>query len=109
MNVVKTHAFLADIEQQYEWYVLEAGYEVADRYLKAVEAVAKLLSQQPLLGPLGRFQHGKIKTWRYFPALRPFNKHVLFYEVTGQLLILRRAMHGRRDLAKRLSSNPGQS
>jgi hypothetical protein len=33
MKVRKTDAFLADIERQYEWYVLEAGWEVADRYL----------------------------------------------------------------------------
>jgi hypothetical protein len=30
MKVRKTDAFLADIERQYEWYVLEAGWEVAE-------------------------------------------------------------------------------
>jgi hypothetical protein len=29
MKVRKTEAFLADIERQYEWYVLEAGFQAA--------------------------------------------------------------------------------
>jgi plasmid stabilization system protein ParE len=107
MNVRKTDLFLADIEHQYEWYVTEAGWEVADRYLDSVAAACHLLSLQPHLGPLGRFAHPKLRTWRFFLVLRPFSKHILFYEVSGSEVILRRAMHGHRDLPHRLLETPG--
>ncbi len=106
MNVQKTDEFIGDIERQYEWYAAKAGVEIADHYLNAVESVCRLLSQQPALGPLGGFQNPKLSSWRFFPVLRPFQKHVLFYEVRGKDLILRRAMHGHRDLPKRLLEPP---
>jgi toxin ParE1/3/4 len=102
MNVRKTDFFLADIELQYEWYATNAGWEVADRYLAAVEATCRLISLQPHLGPLGRFSHAKLKSWRFFLVLRPFGKHILFYEILDKEVVLRRAMHGHRDLPRRL-------
>jgi plasmid stabilization system protein ParE/Arc/MetJ-type ribon-helix-helix transcriptional regulator len=79
---------------------------VADRYLDAVEAVCRLLSRQPNLGPLGGLAHPKLRTWRYFLVLRPFRKHVLFYEILAGEVVLRRAMHGHRDLPRRLLETP---
>jgi len=102
MKVRKPDAFLADIERQYEWYVLEASLEVADRYLNAVEAVCRLLSRQPNLGPLGGFANPRLRAWRFFLVLRPFRGHILFYEVLAKDVVLRRAMHGHRDLPRRL-------
>lgn len=75
---------------------------MADRYLNAVETVCKLLSQQPNLGPLGGFANVKLRAWRFFLVLRPFRRHILFYEVLAEEVVLRRAMHGRRDLPRRL-------
>jgi plasmid stabilization system protein ParE len=43
MNVRRTDAFIADVERQFEWYSANAGWEVADRYLDAVEATCRLL------------------------------------------------------------------
>jgi toxin ParE1/3/4 len=102
MNVRKTDAFLADIQRQYEWYATNAGWELADRYLDAVEAVCRLLSQQPTLGPLSRFAHPRLRTWRFFLVLRPFSRHIVFYEIVDSEVILRRTMHGQRDLPRRL-------
>ena len=31
MNVRKTDDFIADIERQFDWYVVNAGWHVADR------------------------------------------------------------------------------
>ena len=106
MNVRKTDTFLADIERQYEWYAVNAGWDVADKYLDAVEAACRLLALQPYLGPACGFAHPKLRNWRFFLALRPFHKHILFYELTGEDLLLRRAMHGARDLPRRLLEKP---
>ena len=106
MSLGKSDDFLADVERQFEWYVLNAGWEIADRYLAAVEATCHFLAQHPLLGPRGRFTHPRLRDWRFIVVFRPFHKHVLLYEVNGRVVVMRRAMHGHRDLPKRLLEPP---
>ena len=107
MNVRKTDDFIADVERQFEWYVVNAGWDVAERYLDAVEATGRLLGQHPHLGPRGGFAHPLLREWRFFLVSRPFNKHILFYEVSAEEVVLRRAMHGHRDLPRQLLEPPG--
>ena len=102
MKFRKTDAFLGDIERQYKWYAVNASGELADRFLSAVEGACQLLSLQPHLGPACGFTNPKLQSWRYFLVLRPFERHILFYEISSEEIILRRAMHGHRDLPKRL-------
>ena len=66
MNLRRTDVFVADLEQQFEWYARKAGLEVANRYLDAVEATGRLLGQQPFLGPTGGFTHPRLREWRFF-------------------------------------------
>ena len=106
MNPCKSKEFLADVEQQYEWYAVKAGWELADRYLDAVEATCWLLGQHPLLGPRGGFHHARLHDWRFFVVFRPFKKHILLYEVIDEVVVMRRAMHGHRDLPRRLLEPP---
>ena len=98
MSVCKTEEFIADVEQQFAWYTVNAGWDVADRYLAAVESTCHLLSLHQQLGPLAGFSHLKLHGWRFFMVFRPFNRHILFYEGQGGDVIMRRAMHGHRDL-----------
>jgi plasmid stabilization system protein ParE len=102
MTVHKTAAFIADVERQFEWYARNASWEVAEGYLRAVEESCLLLRKHPQLGPLGDFIHPRLSTCRFFVVFRPFRKHLLFYEIVGEEIIMRRAMHGRRDLPQRL-------
>jgi plasmid stabilization system protein ParE len=102
MSVLKSDDFIADVERQFEWYALNASLEVADHYAETIEATTRLLRQHPQLGPRGRFNHPRLRDWRFFVVFRPFNKHVLFYESVGQDVILRRTMHGQRNLPRRL-------
>ena len=102
MSVRRAGVFIADLERQFEWYKLEAGPQVAERYLTAVEATCKLLGAYPLLGsPLGS-KHPRLCGWRSFLVLRPFHRHILFYEITESDVVLRRAMHGHSELHRRL-------
>ncbi len=102
MSVRKTDEFIADIERQFEWYSLNANWEIADRYLEAIEATTQLLGRHPQLGPRGGFKHPRLRDWRFFVVFRPFNKHILFYEIASGDVLMRRAMHGHRDLPRRL-------
>jgi plasmid stabilization system protein ParE len=107
MNVRKTDEFIADVERQHRWYVVEAGVEIADQYLATVQATCQLLGQHPLLGPPGGFAHPKLRDWRFFLAFRPFKKHVLFNEILAGEIVMRRTMHGQRDLQRGLLEPSG--
>jgi len=97
MTVRKTDAFIADLEAQFEWYAGHASWEVAAAYLAAVEASCRLLREHPFLGPVVRSTHPRLRGWRFFVVFRPFHQSLVFYEVTGEDLVLRRVLHGHRD------------
>jgi plasmid stabilization system protein ParE len=107
MNVRKSDEFISDVERQFEWYTVNADSEVADKYLYAVKATCQLLGQQPHIGPPGGFVHPQLQELRFFVVFRPFNRHVLFYEVVGEDVVLRRVMHGHRNLLSGLLEPPG--
>jgi plasmid stabilization system protein ParE len=106
MSVRKSDDFISDMERQFEWYAVNANWEIAERYLAAVEATSHLLAEHPQLGPVAGFSHPKLRDWRFIVVFRPFQKHVLFYETNGDEVLLRRAMHGHRDLPRRLMEPP---
>jgi plasmid stabilization system protein ParE len=106
MSLFKSDDFIADVERQFEWYVDNADWNIADRYLDTLEATCRLLDKFPLFGSKVSLRHPRLQTWRFMAVLRPFQKHILFYEVKGDNILLRRAMHGHRDLPRRLTNPP---
>ncbi|HEY5233772.1 MAG TPA: type II toxin-antitoxin system RelE/ParE family toxin [Verrucomicrobiae bacterium] len=50
MSARKSGDFIADMERQFEWYAVNADWNIAERYLAAVEAACQLLAKHPLLG-----------------------------------------------------------
>ena len=107
MNIRKADDFIADAELQYQWYAEHAGWDVAERYLAAIAGTCALIERQPLLGPVAALTHPRLAAWRFFVVARPFHRHVLFYEIVGGEVILRRVLHGHRDLPQRLLEPPG--
>jgi plasmid stabilization system protein ParE len=109
MSVRKSDEFIADVERQFEWYAVNADWELAERYLNAGEATCRLLGQHNRLGPRADFTHPRLRDWRFFLVFRPFQKHILFYEVAAGGVTMRRALHGHRDLPGRLLEPPEPS
>jgi plasmid stabilization system protein ParE len=107
MNVRKADYFIADAELQYQWYVEHAGWDVAERYLAAIAGTCALIERQPFLGPVAALTHARLAAWRFFVVVRPFHRHVLFYEIVNDEVIMRRVLHGHRDLPHRLLEPPG--
>ena len=107
MSLRKADHFIADAELQYQWYAEHAGWDVAERYLAAVEATCALVESHPLLGPQAALSHPRLAAWRFFVVVRPFHRHILFYEVAGSDVVMRRALHGHRHLPQRLLQPPG--
>ena len=61
MNVRKTDEFIADVEQQSDWYAAYAGWEVADHYLDSVQATCQNMLLLISLDALGHGGQSKIK------------------------------------------------
>jgi plasmid stabilization system protein ParE len=57
--------------------------------------------------PVAALSHPRLAAWRFFVELRPFHRHVLFYEIVNDEVILRRVLHGHRHLPQRLLEPPG--
>lgn len=107
LSIVKTPGFLADAELQFEWYMDEAGEEVACRYLVALDETLGRISRQPELVPLRRFRAPRLNGLRSWLVAKPFHSHIVFYRVVGDVIEIFRVMHGARDLPRRLRQPPG--
>ena len=105
MNLVieKSPQFHADVTSQFGWYFVEAGEELAWRFFNAADQTLFKLARQPDLGRRRKFRHPLLRELYSFPVERPFQKILIFYRVTGNILQAWRLMHGARDLARRLA------
>lgn len=105
MSVRKSDDFISDVERQ--WYLKKAGSRIADSYLEAVEATCRLIGKHPGIGPRLRLKEPRLEGWRSFQVFRPFMKQILFYEIRGEDVLMRRTMYAGRDLPRRLVEPPG--
>jgi len=97
-----------DMTLQYRWYLENAGMDVAERYLAAVDATIHSLASQPGLGIRRHFAAPELACIRSFQVRKPFDQHLLFYW-DGDILRIERVMHGARDLPRRLLEKPDQT
>lgn len=102
MKVRKSSAFFADFECIARWYVREAGTEVAQKWLEALDATVEELESTLGLGRLRRFPHPELQGLRSFRVQRPFHRYLVFYRWSPEELSVERVMHGSRDLPHRL-------
>jgi toxin ParE1/3/4 len=106
-RVRKAELFIADFNRQFRWYDREAGWELARRYLAAVDRTLEKLAQQPDLGRVRRFPQPELRGIRSFAVERPFNRHLIFYRYDETRIEAWRVIHGARDLPRRLLERPG--
>jgi toxin ParE1/3/4 len=95
-----------DLTLQYRWYLENAGEDIAERYLRAVDDTIRLVADRPDLGRLRHFAAVELAGIRSHRIRKPFDSHLLFYS-SGEGLRVERVMHGARDLPERLVESPG--
>ncbi len=98
---------LEDIDLQSLWYGKTAGAEVARRYASEVERTVAFLATHPNLGRPCGFSEPELAELRVYVLGRPFQRHLIYYRVAGQKLIVFRVMDGARNLPARLHDLPG--
>ena len=102
LTLHRADEFNADFDQQYRWYLEQAGEAVAERFLDAAAATLCLLAEQSDLGRRRKFRHPRLRDLRSFQVKHPFQKILIFYRVTENALQAWRLMHDARDLSHRL-------
>jgi toxin ParE1/3/4 len=107
LRIRRSDWFIGDLEHYAAWYQGEANWEVAERYLQAVSATMARLADMPGMGRRARFSAPILRDLRCFPVDRPFEKHLIFYRYDESTLYIERAVHGARDLPRRLTQQPG--
>ncbi|MDR3460655.1 MAG: type II toxin-antitoxin system RelE/ParE family toxin [Verrucomicrobiae bacterium] len=85
MSVRKSGDFISDVENQFEWYAVNANWEIAERYLDAVEATCLLLGQHPQLGPCAGFSHPRLHKWRFIIASVRFRSTFFFTKLKAMM------------------------
>jgi plasmid stabilization system protein ParE len=98
----KSPDFIVDFDLQFRWYAYEAEWNVAMRFLSAVDEMLNLLAFQPGLGRTRHFPDERLAGLRSFRVAPPFNKHLIFYRHDPNSLNRERLIHGARNLTQRL-------
>ncbi len=106
LKIVKSPDFLADTELQFEWYLENAGGDVANRFVIALDEALRRIARQPRLAPIRRFRAPALKGIRSCLVGKPFQVHLVFYRLTDTSVEIFRVMHGARDLPRRLQQPP---
>ena len=90
-------AAVSDIIEQAEWYEQYEGRPLAKRWENAVTSALLLITKNPRSGTLCSFQAQELHDVRRKP-IRNFPKHLIFYRVEGDQVLILRVVHGARDL-----------
>lgn len=96
-NIVLTDAAVSDILEQAAWYEEQSGLTLARRWERAVTSVVLRITTTPAAGAPCTFKAPELRDVRRVPVPR-FPKHLVFYRVRSQELIILRIVHGARDL-----------
>src|SRR5215831_13959067 len=102
LRLQRSEWFIADLEHYAAHYDREADWELAAGYLQAVTSTLARIADIPTLGHPTRFHAPELAGLRCLPAAKPFQKHLLFYRFDQTTVYAERAIHGARDLPRRL-------
>ncbi len=88
--------FREDVEQAVDWYLVEAGAAVAERFVAAVESAVRLVASRPGFGSRHLAGLIGIPTLRSRPVER--FPYLILYLPRGDDMVLLRLPHGNRDV-----------
>lgn len=82
-----------DLENIFEYTVYEFNYDQAIKYLDSFDAILENLSANPNLGRLRNEIRNELRSITH-------SKHVIFYRIIENEIIILRILHGSRDLPR---------
>lgn len=94
VRVVRRPCFLDDLSDAYAWIAPESEAS-AERLLRSVDLTIERLRRQPNIGA----RRDVLASGLFSIRARPF-RHLIFYRIEGDRIILIRLLHGARMLEK---------
>ena len=88
-----------DILEQAAWYESQSGENLAIRWQRAVTVSILNAWKDPNIGSPCNFKSEELRDIRRV-SIEGFSKHLIFYRVQADELLVLRIVHGARDLEK---------
>lgn len=88
---------ISDILEQADWYELQSGEELAQRWQTAVTSTLLRIHKAPNSGTPCRFRMTELRGIRRV-FIAGFPRHLVFYQVEKGAVLILRIVHGARDL-----------
>jgi len=98
MNLFYDTEALQDLAEIFDYFDLHSE-TVADRFYVAVEKTVQQLLNFPELGERCRFHRPEAKGMRVW-QVSGFSNYLIFYRINGDMLEVKRFLHGARNYAK---------
>jgi len=92
-----SEAAAVDINEQADWYEEKSDRKLAERWSKAVTSAVLRILRNPRSGTPCRFGPTELRGIRRTP-ISGFPKHLVFYSVEDNDVLILRVLHGARDL-----------
>ena len=90
-----------DINNQFE-YIAKDNLEAAIRFYEATFRAFEVLRTNPHIGPARQFENSQLTDVRIW-LVKGFEKHLIFYRATDELVEILRVLHASRDIDSILS------
>ncbi len=87
----------ADVDEAAEYYAERGSLEVALRFLSAVQAAYHFICENPEAPPRGQYRSVALQGIRWW-RVPGFERHLVFYRLTGDCVQIVRVLHGARDI-----------
>jgi plasmid stabilization system protein ParE len=92
---------IADILEQADWYSVQSGEALAERWERAVTSSVLRIVNRPAMGTLCTFRSVELRDVRR-TTIPGFPKHLLFYKFQEEEILILRVLHGACDLERLL-------
>ena len=96
-RLVLSDAAVVDIVEQADWYSMQSGKALAQRWEDAVTSAIMRALHRPNTGTRCHFQADELPDLRRVP-IPGFPKHLFFYRFDRGVVSILRVVHGTRDL-----------
>src|SRR5258708_2507834 len=97
MSASLSEAAAVDIIEQADWYEEKSDWKLAGRWSKAVTSAVLRVLRNPRSGAMCRFAPTELRGIRRIP-ISGFPKHLIFYSLEDNDVLILRVLHGSRDL-----------
>ena len=92
-----SEAAASDILEQADWYELQSGAGLSRRWERAVSSALLRLMRRPRTGAKCLFKSDQAQGLRRL-VVEGFPKHLIFYRLEKDEVLILRVIHGARDL-----------